>query len=273
MKHKVITNNAAKLFRHLTDQKKEFFMFRDVEQYMNDLSKAYLNEFLNELVGRELIMRLKKGVYVMIPYNIPAEDYFPDSNVVGANLVGDASYYIGYFSALQLHSLTTQPNLRTQIVVNKRVVPAIREVHGIKFQFIYHRKDSFFGTKRVWPDPHHKVICSDLEKTLIDCLYKPDYAQGITEVAKALYKARRDLKWDKLLKYVKKFDKQAVIKRLGFLLELFGIDAPILNELNEMRSSSYLVLDSTYPKSGKTQSRWRIQINFDLETIKQAPFT
>ena len=125
----------------------------------------------------------------------------------------------------------------------------------------------------MWPDPYHKVICSDLEKTLIDCLYKPDYAQGITEVSKALYKAKNNLDYDKLLRYVKQFGKQAVIKRLGFLLELFDIDAPILKELQEIRTASFIVLDPTYPKSGKRQNRWRIQMNFDIETIKQTPFS
>ena len=237
------------------------------------LSKAYIKEFLNDLLERELIMRLKKGLYVTIPYEIAANDYFPDHYVVASNLVGDADYYIAYFSALQLHSLTTQPNLKTQVAVKKRLIPSIQEIHDVQFQFIYQKEDSFFGTKKMWTDPHHKVLASDLEKTMIDCLYKPNYAQGITEVAKALYEAKGNLKWDKLLQYVKKFNKQVVIKRLGFLLELFEINAPILQELHKMRSPSYVVLDPSYRKSGKTQSRWRIQINFDLETIQQTPFT
>ena len=273
MKYKVITDNAAKLFAHLTERKKEFFTFQDVEQFMDGSSKAYINEFLNDLVERELIMRLKKSLYVKVPYDISAKDFFPDWNVVAANLVGDAEYYIGYFSAMQLHSLTTQPNLKTQVVVNKRMTYTVQEIHGVKFQFIYHKQEFFFGTKKMWPDPYHKVICSDLEKTLIDCLYKPDYAQGITEVSKALYKAKNNLDYDKLLRYVKQFGKQAVIKRLGFLLELFDIDAPILKELQEIRTASFIVLDPTYPKSGKRQNRWRIQMNFDIETIKQTPFS
>lgn len=96
MKYKVITDNASKLLRHLSESKKQFFTFSDVEQFMKDTSKAYVKEFLQDLVERELVMRLKKGLYVTIPYDIPAKDYFPDYRVVAAHLVGDAEYFIGY---------------------------------------------------------------------------------------------------------------------------------------------------------------------------------
>lgn len=273
MKYKVITDNAAKLLKHLSESKKQFFLFQDVEQFMEKSSKAYVKEFLEDLVSRELVLRLKKGLYVVVPYDISAKDYFPDWRVVAAHLVGDAQYYIAYYSALQLHSLTTQPNYTTQIVVNKRIYPAIQKIHNVDFQFIYHEDKSFFGIKKMWPDTYNWVNCSDLEKTIIDCLYKPDYAMGITEVAKALYKAKDKLNYDKLLKYLQQFNKQVAIKRLGFLLELYEINTPIIEQLIKIKTPTYLPLDPSYPSEGKTDARWNIKINFDLETIKQAPFS
>ena len=273
MKHKVITDNAAKLLTHLKESKKQFFRFQDAEQFMEDTSKAYVKEFLEDLIDRELILRLKKGLYVTVPYDVSAKDYFPDWRVVASHLAGDAQYYIAYYSALQLHSLTTQPSYTTQIVVNKRINPAVQKIHNVNFQFIYHEDKSFFGFKKMWPDSYNWVNCSDLEKTIIDCLYKPDYAMGITEVAKAIYKAKDKLNYDKLLKYLKQFDKQVAIKRLGFLLELYEIKTTVIEQLQNLKTASYVLLDPSYPKEGKTDSRWSIQINFDLETLKHAPFS
>ena len=273
MKYKVVTDNASKLLRHLSESKKQFFTFHDAEQFMRDASLPYVKKLLQNLVERELIMRLKKGLYVIIPYDIPAKEYFPDHRVVASHLAGDAKQYIGYYSALQLHSLTTQPGYTTQIVIDTFIRPTVQEIHGVKFQFIHHDSESFFGIKKMWPDSYNWVYCSDLEKTIIDCLYKPDYAQGITEVAKALYKAKEKLKYDKLLEYIKQFDKQVVVKRLGFLLDLYKIENPITRELLKMKTASYAVLDPLHPRRGKTQGRWSVQINFDLETIKQAPFS
>ena len=274
MKYKVITDNAAKLLKHLTESKKQFFTFQDAEQFMQGASKPYIKEFLEDLVTRELVLRLKKGLYVVIPYDISAKDYFPNWCVVASHLAGeDANYYIAYYSALQLHSLTTQPNYTTQIVVNKRIYPAVQKIHDVEFQFIYRADKSFFGIKKMWPDSYNWVSCSDLEKTIIDCLYKPDYAMGITEVAKALYKAKDKLDYDKLLKYLNQFNKQVAVKRLGFLLELYEINTPIIEQLIKMKTQTYLYLDPSYPQEGKINKRWNIKINFDLETIKQAPFS
>jgi predicted transcriptional regulator of viral defense system len=55
-------------------------------------------------------------------------------------------------------------------------------------------------------------------------LFKPDYAGGIVEVARAIYISKEKIKFDTLLDYTKKFKSQAVIKRLGFLLELLEIN-------------------------------------------------
>ena len=138
-------------------------------------------------------------------------------------LVSGADHYIGYYSALQIHNLITQPSLKEQIVVSKQIRPSEIKIKNVPFQFIYHNEKHFFGAKKIWIDSFNKVSCSDLEKTFIDCLFKPDYAGGIVEIARAIYASRDKIKFDKLLDYAIKFDSQAVVKRLGFLLEMLGI--------------------------------------------------
>ena len=49
--------------------------------------------------------------------------------------------------------------------------PSIQKVKDVTFQFIYHNEKHFFGQKKTWINSHDKVWYSDLEKTLIDCLY------------------------------------------------------------------------------------------------------
>jgi predicted transcriptional regulator of viral defense system len=85
-----------------------------------------------------------------------------------------------------------------------------KNIECFDFQFIYHNSKHYFGTKKIWIDNFNKVICSDLEKTIIDCLFKPDYAGGITEIARAIYISRHDIKYDNLLAYIKKFNSQPI---------------------------------------------------------------
>ncbi|MEA1896676.1 MAG: type IV toxin-antitoxin system AbiEi family antitoxin [Bacteroidota bacterium] len=276
MKYKVITDKAAQLLKYLTEEGKEFFTVKDVNEFLKDSSKSYTKKLLREMTERELVMRLKSGLYVQVPYDTPANDFFPNWGLVGSKLIGDANYYIGYFSALKMHGFTTQPSIQEQVVSDKRMKPAVQKIRGVQFQFIYHTKKQFIGNKKVWTEALNRsfpVLYSDLEKTIIDCLYKPDYAFGIVEVAKAIYLAKDKIKPDKLIYYIKQLGSQAVIKRLGFILELYEIDFPIIEDLQQMKSASYVALDPIHPKRGKTTSRWRVFINVDINTIKQAPFS
>src|SRR5207248_299100 len=111
------------------------------------------------------------------------------------------------------------------------------------------------------------------EKTIIDCLFKPNYAGGIVEIAKAIYTSKTQINFDKLLDYAQTFKSQAVIKRLGFLLELLEIDTNIIEELQKAKTASYVLLDTELPKSGKMISRWSIHQNLETETIKSAIYT
>jgi predicted transcriptional regulator of viral defense system len=168
---------------------------------------------------------------------------------------------------MQIHSLITQPALKEQIVVKKQIKPSAIKIKNISFQFIYHNKKHFFGQKKTWIDSYNKVQCSDLEKTFIDALFKPAYAGGITEIAKALYKTREKIDFIKLLDYTNKFDSLAVTKRLGYLLELLQIQTSVIDKLQEKKTNSYFPLEPSHPKEGKMLFRWNIQENIDRQSI------
>lgn len=273
MMKKVVTGKTAKWLIHLNDKKKQFFTSQDTAMFLNNPSKQQVNKFLTDLVKRGLALRIKRGLYVQVPYDVKSSEFFPNWHAAGAHLVGKNDYYIGYYSALQMHNLTTQPSLVEQVIVNKRILPAIQKIHDVKFQFIYHNDKHFFGVKKKWADSYNKVVCSDLEKTIIDCLYKPDYAFGIVEIAKSIYRSHEKLNYNILLKYMRDFGSQAVIKRFGYLMELYELDLPIRKQLEEIITPSLVVLDPIHPKEGKINCRWRLYINYDAETILQAPFT
>lgn len=219
------------------------------------------------MAKRGLLIRLKDGVYWIVPYEQDTSTYFPNPHLVARYLVGNADFYIGYYSALEVHSLITQPSFREQIVVNKQIKPAFINIKQQKFRFIYHNKKHFFGVTDIWADSFNKVRCSDLEKTFVDCLYKPDYAGGITEIAKGLYKSKGKVDYEKLFNYCKQFGAQSVIKRLGFLLELLEIDNPIAERLHSVKTKSYILLEPSYEKKGKLISKWSIWQNLETTDI------
>lgn len=273
MKHKHISSQSGKLLSFFNRQNKVCFNYTEALNALPESKESTVRQLLSDMTRRGLLMRLKEGVYHIIPYEQDAESFMPDWHLLAEYLVRDAEHYIGYYSALQIHDLITQPSLKEQIVVSKQIRPSEIKINNVPFQFIYHNEKHFFGAKKIWIDSFNKVFCSDLEKTFVDCLFKPDYAGGIVEIARAIYASRGKIKFDVLLDYSKRFDSQAVVKRLGFLLETLEIGGGIIDELGAIKTASYAVLDTELPKTGKRISRWSIQQNLETETIKSAIFT
>jgi predicted transcriptional regulator of viral defense system len=270
MKHKYISTQSSKLLSYFNERNRVCFNYTEAFTALPKSNEGAVKELLSDMTKRGLLMRLKESVYYIIPYEQNSSSFMPDWHLIAENLVNDTAHYIGYYSALQIHNLITQPSLKEQIVVSKQLRPSVIKIKNVAFQFIYHNESHFFGAKKIWIDNFNKVACSDLEKTIIDCLFKPSYAGGIVEIARAIYISKGKIKFDTLYEYIKKFNSQAVIKRLGFLLELLDIKHPIIEKLQKVKTASYVLLDTELPKSGKMLSRWSIQQNLETETIKAA---
>lgn len=232
-----------------------------------------VRRFLNYMVDRKLLMRVKEGLFFVIPYDQDPDTFMPDWHLLGSYLTGKTPYYIGYYAAMQLHSLITQPALKEQIVVSKQFKPAEIDVKGITFQFIYHNEKHFFGMEDKWINSFDKVKCSDLEKTLVDALFKPEYAGGITEIAKSIHKSKSKINYDKLLRYILKFDSIAVAKRLGYLLELLEISNPVIESLRDIKTKSYFPMEPQGTKEGRRLLRWNVQENIDRDSILAPLYT
>lgn len=190
MKHKYISTQSNELLSYFNGQNINCFKYTETFKALPESKESAVRELLSDMTKRGLLMRLKEGIYYIIPYEQDAETFMPDWHLIAEHLVNDAEHYIGYYSALQIHNLITQPSLKEQIVVSKQLRPSGIKIKNIPFQFIYHNANHFFGAKKTWMDSFHKVMCSDLEKTFIDCLFKPDYAGGIVEIARAIYNSK-----------------------------------------------------------------------------------
>jgi len=272
--NKSISYQSGNLLFRIQDQlKRDWFTVADAASLMTDMKGGALRQLLSDMVKRGLLMKVKQGTYYLIPYHERPEQFLPDWHLLAEPLVGSPDYYIGYYSALQIHGLITQPSLNEYVITKKQVRPAMVNVRDIAFQFIYYNEQHYFGGAPTWIDDFNRVNCSDLEKTIIDCLYKPEYAGGIVEIAKAIYASKQKLKWPKLLDYCQKFSAHSVTKRLGYLLDLFDTGQEIIPALLELRTEPVITLDTELPAAGPVNKKWRVQENIDTETIISAQTT
>ena len=245
----------------------------DASEILSGKDNSTVRKLLSDMTKRGVIMRIKEGLYHRIPYEQQPDQYFPNWHLTAEAMVRPKEYYIGLYSALDIHGLITQPSMVEQVVTHEQVKPKVRQVKNVRYEFIALSKKRFFGYRKHWIDDYHKVNCSDLEKTFLDCLYIPDYAGGITEITKALYKSREKLQPVRFQDYLQKFDTQAVYKRLGFIIDNLELFPELQDFIAERISSSYAPLDPSIDKHGNYNSKWGIVDNIDFNAVRDSTNT
>jgi predicted transcriptional regulator of viral defense system len=80
---------------------------------------------------------------------------------------------------------------------------------------------------------------------------------------------KRDvLKVERLVDYARRLGVGAVVRRLGYLLEHYGLaNASALEPLHSMLTATYQRLDPLLPAKGVFLSRWRLQLNVTPEEL------
>jgi predicted transcriptional regulator of viral defense system len=273
IKNKTLSRAAAQILEKYYATGVECIRLEEAYTWLPDSSPDAVRQLLAGMVRRGLLLRVKEGLYYIVPFEQPASEFMPNWHVLAHYLAGYTPYYIGYASALQLLNLNTQPVLDEQIVVARQMKPSVLLVKDVPFRFIYHNQAHFFGFAETWVNNQRRVNCSDPEKTVIDCLFKPQYARGVSEIAGAIYKSRTTIDQAKLFDYAVRFGSQSVIKRLGFLLETLQLGEEILPKLHALRTSSVATLDPSLPAEGKISSQWMLLQNIDTPSITSPIFT
>lgn len=119
MRHKYISTQSNELLSYFNDKGKICFDSKMALNVFSEAKESTVRQLLSDMTKRGLLMRIKDGLYYIIPYEENPETFMPDWHVLVKYLVKDAKHYIGYYSALQIHNLITQPSLKEQIVVAK----------------------------------------------------------------------------------------------------------------------------------------------------------
>jgi predicted transcriptional regulator of viral defense system len=236
-----------------------------VTAYGKERSKTIL--FLSDLVKRNVITRIKSGVYLILDVGFENAQ-LNNWPIIASHLAGDKPYYLSYYAAMRFHGMTTHALFDITLTMPGR--HRAKKVDLITYHFIYSKPAYFWGFRSLWVTKQNKVNVSDLERTLLDGLDRPDLCGGIKEVVRGIWVKQNEIDWKKLAKYARKFHTAAVVKRLGFILEMLELGADIIPQLIKIAASAkgYILLDPDGSKEGKFMDRWHIRINMNIEELK-----
>jgi predicted transcriptional regulator of viral defense system len=264
---KTLGPQAARLVAILYERGRPLFTHADTEEITGLAPKSARN-LVAGLVNRGLATRLKPGLFILVPFELGRErEYLGNPYVVARELADTPEYCVSHASAMDLHQMVTQPQLAVFVTSPKAIRP--RTVLGTEFRFVRCKPQDMFGVIDVWATKTERVRVSDLERTIIDGLKQPEHCGGFTEVAKGFWMRRDAIAVPKLVDYALRLGVGAVLRRLGFLLETFGVDAP--DELERLRAeltATYAPLDPLMPAEGPWHARWRVRVNVEPDELR-----
>ncbi|HRR95719.1 MAG TPA: type IV toxin-antitoxin system AbiEi family antitoxin domain-containing protein [Candidatus Ratteibacteria bacterium] len=245
---------------NLIDQlaaKGKIFTFKEAQKVLgSDYSKTKI--ILSRLERNGWIERIEKGKYMIVPLGAEKGKYTLNEFIIGAMLI--SPYAIAYWSALNFYNFTEQIPNTVFIQTTARKKNQSATIFGVNYKFVRVKESKFFGICREWIE-ETQINITDKEKTIVDCLDKPQYSGGIIEVAKALKNGKFDM--GKLTIYANKIGNSGVIRRMGFLCDFFGIEI----RLPQIKTKNYLYLDPTMPKNGQKNAKWRLIVNLDEKIL------
>ena len=242
-------------------------MLADNVEAITGLSAAAARNLVHKAQQRSLVTRLKPGLYNLIPFELGrATEHVDSPYLIAQELAGPTPHFLSHGTAFELHRMVTQPTFNIYVSSPRRVRPQL--VGGYDFRFVLIAANQMFGTIKHWIDKERFVMISDMERTIIDGLCHPEYAGGVTEVAKALWMKRDTLKAERLAEYALRLNVGAVIRRLGYLLERYSLaETQVLDSLRAKLTATYQRLDPLLPSAGTFVARWRIQLNVSPEEL------
>lgn len=251
----------------LHEHGRPLFTHADVRAITGLQSKSARN-LMGGLVDRGVATRLKPGLFILVPSELGRErEYLGNPYVAARELVGTPEYYVSHASAMAVHQMVTQPQLRFFVTSPKPVRP--RVVLGTEFRFVRCKSQDMFGIADHWATNTEKIRVSDPARTVVDGLKQPEHCGGFTEVAKGFWMKHDVIISARLVDYALRLNVGAVIRRLGFLLETFEIPASAdLERLRVGLTSSYVLLDPLMPVEGEFQARWRVRVNVAPDELR-----
>ena len=267
MVSKTLGSTSAQLLTALADENRTVFSIADAQEVLGSSYDAAL-QTLRRLTRGGWLVRLTAGRYAIVPLSSGSEAT-PQINryVVARELLGESPYTISHESAMDVHNMLTRP-VTTVIVTTPRRL-AGREILGVPYRFVYAPPSALWGSEPVWVTPYERVPVSDLERTILDGLSRPDLCAGVGQAAVGLWMRQDDFDWTKLAHYAQKLGRRTVAQRLGYLLELYGLGTPsLIGSLQAMVSTSYARLDTLLPDDGPYLARWRLRLNLEPETLQ-----
>lgn len=233
--------NENRLLLTLAEKGISVFTIEEARKILNTTHSSVKHILMN-LAKKGRLQRIEKGKYLLVPEEAGIEGFWAEEPwVIVPHLVKE--YYIGFWTAMNYWGMTEQIPYTVFVATTKQKKKSSIKFGGQRFQFITLSKKKFFGFIEERAGKNIFNIASK-EKTIVDGLMHPEYCGGIPEVSKAMWNTRKEVDWKTVLGMAEQVGVNAVLRRLGYLLDALEIEDGISKSITKsLRRYPYQYLD------------------------------
>jgi predicted transcriptional regulator of viral defense system len=239
----------------------------EIVQLLGVTEKA-ADHTIQSLRRKGWLERASWGRYLLIPPD-QGPDALGETNLLALASRIASDYYIGYGTAAAHYGLTTQHRNVIWLVTPEHLRD--RRVGEAEVRIVNPVARKFFGFGPV-DVLGYKVILSDREKTVIDCVDRPALAGGIGEAAYIVATASRRFDWARAVDYLERIAMAPLTRRFGWLADHVGAEIPASERDRLLRLSgdgrkSILGPKDEVPGAIGYDSQWRLFVNITSDEL------
>jgi predicted transcriptional regulator of viral defense system len=186
--------------------KLEVFNLEDARKVVG--SKENAKVLLNSYIKKGLVKRVRRDLYCVT--NLENREAPADRYLIGSKINKGA--YLTYHSAFEVHGLSHQVSFVVYVASDSKISDF--EFEGVLYKYVGKGINEGVIRYRL----NEKIRLTDLERTVVDSIDRPDYCGGFHELDEIL-KICPVLDETKLVKYLEAYDKKVLYKKVGYFLE------------------------------------------------------
>ncbi len=214
------------------------FDLRTLSKY--GATPTYAKTIVKRWMKTRKIIRITKGLYT----------FHEDPMIIASHITSPS--YLGLWSALRFHEITTQLPQQLFVLVSKyrkSIEFKSTEIRFVQTKFLWgYQKYNFRG---------FEIFVSNIEKTIVDGLYL--HLLPLEQIWSAAKRADVMV----LESYALKTGQKSIIKRTGYLLQ-HACDH-FSETLHQIPAKKTIFLDILRPSNGPIDPIWKLKINVRLE--------
>lgn len=215
------------------------------------------------------VRRVRRGMYIGVPVDAANPAAWSEDALIVATAVWSPCYFTGWTSAGHW-ALTDQVFRTTVLKTAERVRASQVRLLDHDYLLAHTSHDTLhWGLRTEWHGDA-RLRFADPARTVIDVLDDPKLAGGIRHAAEITGSFLDEHTPAILVEYGDRAGNRAVFKRLGYIVEALGRDAPdLVKACRDRVSAGVSALDPDGPEGGRRIMRWGLRVNVTI--VPQEP--